>query len=203
MNRLHRVAPIRGGEEPDRGAVAARPQWVQGWVASDISAGDAPYERRVDLPRSLASPAVRGPAWVGPGHLGSADDWLRGRILPLPAAGVRALFNIGAAYDTGEDVQQDKAKAVEFYRKAAMQGHAQSRNNLGCIEWNKGNHDRAVRHFLISAKMGHEDSVENIKWAFMEGVGAKEQYAEALKGYQDAVEEMKSHDRDEAKRQYL
>ncbi|EJK58025.1 hypothetical protein THAOC_21879, partial [Thalassiosira oceanica] len=43
-----------------RTSVAARPQWVQGWVASDIPAGDAPYERRVDLPRSLASPAVRG-----------------------------------------------------------------------------------------------------------------------------------------------
>jgi len=48
--------------------------------------------------------------------------------------------------------------------------------------------------------MGHEDSVENIKRAFMGGDATKEQYAEALKGYQDAVEEMKSHDRDEAKR---
>ena len=35
---------------------------------------------------------------------------------------------------------------------------------------------------------------------FMEGIATKEQYAEALKGYQDAVEEMKSHDRDEAER---
>ena len=31
-------------------------------------------------------------------------------------------------------------------------------------------------------------------------LAAKEQYAEALRGYQDAVEEMKSHDRDEVKR---
>ena len=31
------------------------------------------------------------------------------------------------------------------------------------------------------------------------GVATKEQYAEALKGYQDAVEETKSHDRDKAK----
>ena len=33
---------------------------------------------------------------------------------------------------------------------------------------------------------------------FMGGVATKEQYAETLKGYQDAVEKMKSHDRDEA-----
>ena len=48
--------------------------------------------------------------------------------------------------------------------------------------------------------MGHKDSVENIKRAFKGGVATKEQYTEALRGYQDAVEEMKSHDRDKAKR---
>ena len=57
-----------------------------------------------------------------------------------------------------------------------------------------------MRHPLISAKMGHKDSVEKIKSMFIAWVATKGQYAEALKGYQDAVEEMRSHDRDEAKR---
>ncbi|EJK57632.1 hypothetical protein THAOC_22302 [Thalassiosira oceanica] len=113
---------------------------------------------------------------------------------------VRALFNLGRAYDTGEGVQQDKAKGAEFYKKAAMQGHVESRLNLGCIEAEKDNYNRAFKHWLISAKMGHEDSVENIKRLFMGGVATKEQHAGALKGYQDAVDETKSHDRDEAKR---
>ena len=56
-----------------------------------------------------------------------------------------------------------------------------------------------MRHWLISAKLGDEDSLDAIKEMFMAGDATKEQYAEALKGYQDAVEEMKSHDRDEAK----
>ncbi|EJK60547.1 hypothetical protein THAOC_19077 [Thalassiosira oceanica] len=81
-----------------------------------------------------------------------------------------------------------------------MKGHAESRHNLGCIEGEKGNYDRAARHLLISAKMGQRDSVEMIKQMFTAGLATKEQYAEALKGYQDAVEETKSHDRDEAKR---
>jgi len=39
-----------------------------------------------------------------------------------------------------------------------------------------------------------------IKKEFMAGGATKEQYAQqALEGYQDAVEEMKSHDRNEAK----
>ena len=33
----------------------------------------------------------------------------------------------------------------------------------------------------------------------MGGYATKKQYAEALKGYHEAAEEMKSHDRDEAK----
>ena len=57
-----------------------------------------------------------------------------------------------------------------------------------------------MRHFLITAKMGYINSVETIKEMFMDGLATKEHYTEALKGYHDAVEEMKSHDRDEVKR---
>ena len=111
---------------------------------------------------------------------------------------IEAFYSLGVAYDFGDGVQQDVPRATEFYEKAAMQGHVQSRNNLGCYEGLKGNHGRAVRHLLISAKMGYKESVENIKRAYMGGIATKEQYGEALKGYQDAVEEMMSHDRDEA-----
>ena len=60
----------------------------------------------------------------------------------------------------------------------------------------KGNYDRAVRHMLISAKMGDNVSVETFKKMFTQGNATKEQYAQALKGYQDAIEEMKSPQRD-------
>ncbi|EJK45718.1 hypothetical protein THAOC_35653 [Thalassiosira oceanica] len=112
---------------------------------------------------------------------------------------IQALCNLGIAYHHGEGVQQDTVKGVEFFERAAMQGHAQSRHNLANWEVQKGNNDRAVRHLLISAKMGDDNSVDNIKRAFEAGFATKDQYAKALKGYQDAVEEMKSHDRDEAK----
>ena len=117
---------------------------------------------------------------------------------------VGALYNLGFARHSGDgfqvDRQVDRTKAVHFWSKAAMQGHVESRYNLGVIERKENNHDRAVKHFLISAKMGDNDSFETIKEYFMTGDATKEQYAEALKGYQDAVEEMESHGRDEAKR---
>jgi len=113
---------------------------------------------------------------------------------------IQALHSLGNAYEIGEGIQQDMVKAAEFYEKAAMQGWVEARHNLGGCEARNRNDDRAVRHLLISAKMGDKDSVDNTKRAFKAGVATKEQYAEALKGYQDAAEEMKSHDRDEAER---
>ena len=84
------------------------------------------------------------------------------------------------------------------FEKAAVQGHVESRYNLGGYERWKGNHDRAVRHLLISAKMGEKNSLESIKKLFMGGIATKGHYAEALRGYQDAVKEMESPERKEA-----
>ena len=137
------------------------------------------------------------------GELGLPMDRQKAIELYTEAAelgSIGALFNLGNAYDDGDGVQQDEVKAVQCWTKAAMQGHVESRHNLGCHEAEKGNYDRALKHCLISAKMGYKESLESIKMVFMNGLATKEQYAEALQGYQKAVEEMKSHDRDEVKR---
>ncbi|EJK55991.1 hypothetical protein THAOC_24202 [Thalassiosira oceanica] len=137
------------------------------------------------------------------GSLGLQKDMRKAVELYTKAAelgSIDALFSLGDAYFSGNGVQEDVTKATAFFTKAAMQGHVVSRYNLGNHEGRKGNYDRALRHYLISAKMGYENSVQNIKRALMRGLATKEQYAEAMNGYQDAVEEMKSYDRDEAVR---
>ena len=137
------------------------------------------------------------------GFLGLQKDTRKAVDLYTEAAelgSVEALFNLGNMYYHGKGVHKDEAKGTEYHKKAAMQGNVHSRYNLGYYEVGKGGPDRAVEHFMISAKMGHKSSIEAIKKMFTMGLARKEQYAEALKGYQDAVEEMKSHDRDEAKR---
>ena len=81
-----------------------------------------------------------------------------------------------------------------------MEGHVESRDYLGFVESKNKNYDLAVQHWMIAAKMGHEKSLNNIKSMFKEGHATKAQYAEALLGYRDASEEMKSPQREEAKR---
>ena len=107
------------------------------------------------------------------GLLGLKKDMRRTVDLRTEAAElglIEALFDLGYLYYHGNGVQQDMAKAVEFYKKAAMQGHVMSRHYLGSIEGQKGNYDRAAKHYLISAKVGDKNSVEMIKRMFMEAV---------------------------------
>ncbi|EJK54879.1 hypothetical protein THAOC_25455 [Thalassiosira oceanica] len=136
------------------------------------------------------------------GKLGLEKDTARAVELLTEAAelgSAEACYDLGAAYSRGIGVDQDVERGARLYEKAAMRGHVQARHNLGGYECDRGNYGRAVRHFLISAKNGFPDSLKEIKGMFTHGLTTKSQYAEALKGYQDALEEMKSPEREEAK----
>ena len=111
-----------------------------------------------------------------------------------------AHHELGVAYYNGNDVKEDKPRGIHHWQEAAMKGHAKSRHNLGFVEFENGNNELAVQHWMISAKMGYEMSLNGIKDMFQKGHATKVQYAEALMGYRDAVEETKSPQREEAKR---
>ena len=111
-----------------------------------------------------------------------------------------ARFQLGYVYYSGDGVEVDKPRAIRHWEQAAMKGHGLSRNSLGADEYNNGNCELALQHWMISANMGDEVSLNNIKVIFKEGQATKAQYAESLRGYQVAVEEMKSPQREEAKR---
>ena len=96
-------------------------------------------------------------------------------------------------------MEKDLARALRHYEVAAMSGHVSARYNLGCMENDTRNYDLALQHLLIAAKLGYKNSLSNVKILFMNGLAAKADYAAALRGYQNAVEEMSSTDRDEAK----
>ena len=113
---------------------------------------------------------------------------------------LEAYYHLGVAYYYGDGVEGDKPKGIHYWQQAAMKGHVESRHGLGFVEFKEGNYDFAVQHWMISAKMGYEMSLNRIKEMFKKGHATKAQYTEALLGYRDAVEEMKSPHREEAKR---
>ncbi|EJK77707.1 hypothetical protein THAOC_00445 [Thalassiosira oceanica] len=137
------------------------------------------------------------------GALGLAKDVPRAIEMWTEAAelgSVDAHYQLGVTYYYGVGVEEDKPRGVRHWQEAAMKGFVESRHNLGYAENIRGNCELAVKHWMISAKMGDEDSLDAIKEMFILGRATKTQYAEALRGFGHAVEEMKSHQRDEAKR---
>ena len=137
------------------------------------------------------------------GRLGLAKDVPQAIKLWTEAAELGSLdahYHLGTVYYTGNDVEEDQPRGIRHLQQAAMKGDVESRHNLGFVEDENGNHQLAVQHWMISAKMGHDKSLNGIKKMFKGGVATKAQYAEALLGYRDSVEEMKSPQREEAKR---
>jgi len=110
----------------------------------------------------------------------------------------RALFNVANCYWFGRGVEVDTKKAKHYYELAAMKGHASSRNELGVFEVEAGNMDTALKHFMIAARGGDSNSMKNIKDLYENGDATKEDFAKALRSYQEYIDEIRSPQRDEA-----
>ena len=104
---------------------------------------------------------------------------------------------LGHVYYTGDGVEEDKLRGIHDWQHAAMKGHVESRHILGVVELKARNSELAVRHLMISSKMGYEQSLDAIKDLLKIGHAKKAQYAEALLVYRDTVEEMKSPQRED------
>jgi hypothetical protein len=55
-----------------------------------------------------------------------------------------------------------------------------------------------VKHFIIAANLGHDDSLDTLKKFFRMGIVSKQDFAAALRGHQAAVDATKSPQREVA-----
>ncbi|EJK64010.1 hypothetical protein THAOC_15301 [Thalassiosira oceanica] len=157
-------------------------------------------QKRVDVKDPVAT-ALLADAYYYGDH-GVQQDIPRAIELWTEAARLGDLnthFKLGVIYYKGEGLELDVGRGVRHWRHAAIQGHPLSRHSLAVHEYINGNHELGVQHWMISAKMGCERSLNGIKEMFMKGHATKAQYTAALKGYQTALEETKSPQREEAR----
>ena len=171
-------------------------------VPADDASELAMVQKRVDKGDAEATEFLGDQYYHG--ELGLAQDVPRAIELWTEAAELGSLdahHNLAHMYYSGRHgVVQDEARSIHHWQQAAMKGHIRSRDYLGAVEDEHGNHRLALEHWMISAKMGLEKSLNTIQDMFKAGQATKAQYAEALLGYRDAVEETKSPQREEAKR---
>ena len=107
-------------------------------------------------------------------------------------------INIGCSYDGGFGVKQDEKKARHYYELAVMGGCMMSRHNLGVMDCEKGNMDRALKHYMIAVRGGDSNAVKGVQELFKRGYATKDDYSKALQSYQEYLNEIKSDQRDKA-----
>ncbi len=105
---------------------------------------------------------------------------------------------LGNLYFYGTGVEKDVKNAVYHLEQASIGGHPDARGLLALHEMDNGRFDRAAKHWMINANLGCEPSLKCIKDLFVKGIVSKEDYASALRGYQAAVNETKSAEREKA-----
>ena len=135
------------------------------------------------------------------GDMGMPQDFAKANELYLKAGELgchEAYHNLGCSYRTGRGVEVDEEKAMHYYELAAMNGDIHARYNLGCLEGQAGNEQKAYKHFILSARAGDKDSLNWVKKGFKEGYVTKDEYENTLRAHQDRHNETKSDDRDKA-----
>ena len=108
-----------------------------------------------------------------------------------------AHYNLSVLYCEGEGVEKDPKKEMYHMEEAAIGGHPEARFNLGNHERRNERIDRAYKHYIIAAKLGHDGALDAVKEGFMDGSVSKEDFEAALRGHQAAVDATKSEQREE------
>jgi TPR repeat protein len=104
---------------------------------------------------------------------------------------VDAHYNLACMYGDGKGAENEK-KEIFHLEQAAIGGHPGARHMLGCKEWDNGKIERAVKHFIIAANLGHDTSLKRLRECYVKGHVSKEEFAAALRAHQAAVDATKS-----------
>jgi len=133
------------------------------------------------------------------GRCGMPVDFERSNQLLLKAGELGcavAYYNLGNSYMDGEGVEVNMKKAKHYWELAAMKGHVEARSNLGVAEAKAGNWQRSLKHFMIAAKAGSNQSMDNVQAGYKCGIVTKDEYEVILRAHQKSIDGMKSESRD-------
>ena len=122
------------------------------------------------------------------------EYWSKAAVL----GDVVAHFQLSCLYFDGEGVEKDQKKELHHVEQAAIGGHPSARHNLGCEELKNGRTDRAVKHYIIAAKLGYDKSLKNLKNLYKAGFVSKEDFAATLRGHHAAIQATRSPQREQA-----
>ena len=107
-----------------------------------------------------------------------------------------AHYELARMHHEGRGVEKDDKKEVYHCEKAAIGGHTHARFNLGWYEERNGNMKRSVKHFVIAANLGCDESMKGLWRHYSEGNITKEDLEATIRTHQAALDAMKSPERE-------
>ena len=120
--------------------------------------------------------------------------------------GIRACYTLGEIYKPGSakgvddtGIDKDWKKAFQYHARAAKGGHDLARYALGVLENYHGSKIKAMKHFLIGTASGNDDALTIVKQGFADGRVTKENFADALRAYEESKKLMNNAQRDKPK----
>jgi TPR repeat protein len=129
---------------------------------------------------------------------GDYNSALKYLIKAAELGDLMAHHQLGFMYGNGKGVEEDQVKAVCHAEKAAIGGHPGARYNLASVEERNGNVERSVKHLIIAANLGEEDSMK-VLWKHYSGGNITKKGLDAtLRTHQAALDAMKSEQRNAA-----
>jgi len=111
----------------------------------------------------------------------------------VSANDLEAQFELAQRYAVGNEVRQDYAEAVKWYRKAADQDYADAQFELArCYETGNGvrrNYAEAAKWYRLAAEQGHAEAQRELGRCYIRGRGVKADYDEADKWISTAADQ--------------
>ena len=110
-----------------------------------------------------------------------------------------AHYNLSLMYRLGKGVEKDEKKETYHLEEAAIRGHSDARYNLGMHAMRRNRiPSRAMKHWIIAATLGHDQSIQALKRCYKHDAISKEDFAAALRAHHAAVNATKSPQREAA-----
>jgi len=101
----------------------------------------------------------------------------------------RAHYSLATAY-FGNGAGLDIQKGIHHLKFAAVGGHEIARHSLGVIEGRGDITGQSMKHFMIAARAGYDESLKKVGEGYKAGHVTKDEYACTLRAYQMSVDEM-------------
>ncbi|KAF9901474.1 hypothetical protein EC991_006092, partial [Linnemannia zychae] len=102
-----------------------------------------------------------------------------------------AQYTLGDIYYYGKGAQQDYQSAMEWYIKAANQGHAEGQNSIGFMYHNgqgvPQDYAAAIEWYRKAADQGLAAAQINLAYMYLHGLGVPQDYSAALDWYHKAA----------------